>query len=344
MGIKNMLKFLNTNYPELIKKINIDNFQGEKIAIDISILLYQVIIAIRNSGADMINQQGDITSHILGLFNKTIILLKMNILPIYVFDGPAPAFKAKVLQNRKIIKQRAIEKLNDNELSESEKIKYFKRTVSISKKQIEECKELLTLMGVPYIVAPEEADSQCAQLVKEGIATSVLTEDMDILTFGANTIYRNLASYKKEQIKINLSEILTTLDLNYEQFVELCILFGCDYSEKILDINPSIIYKYYSLHKNMKDTLNSIYKNKIIQSYKTEAELDSICNNYLIYKNYFINPPIQNNNIIEFTKPKINELTTLLVSKYGLVKMKIQGKLLFLANMNKKNDIISKST
>ena len=54
MGIKNMLKFLNTNYPNIIHKIESDNFNHKMIAIDISILLYQVIIAIRNSGADMI--------------------------------------------------------------------------------------------------------------------------------------------------------------------------------------------------------------------------------------------------------------------------------------------------
>jgi DNA excision repair protein ERCC-5 len=52
-------------------------------------------------------------------------------------------------------------------------------------------------MGIPYIEAPEEADSQCAWLVKNGFASSVLTEDMDILTFGANKIYRNLGSFKK---------------------------------------------------------------------------------------------------------------------------------------------------
>ena len=90
MGIKNMLKFLNTNYPNTIKKIETMDFEKKKIAIDISIMLYQVIINIRNSGADMVNNQGEITSHILGLFNKTINLLKMNIIPVYVFDGKPP--------------------------------------------------------------------------------------------------------------------------------------------------------------------------------------------------------------------------------------------------------------
>ncbi len=317
-----MLKFLNTNYPQLIKKIDCDNFNGKKIAIDISILLYQVIIAIRNSGADLTNQKGDITSHILGLFNKTIYLLKMNILPIYVFDGKPPDFKLKVIQNRRYVKQRAFNKLEED-LTKEEQIKYFKRTVSISKTQIDECKELLDLMGIPYIEAPEEADSQCAQLVKNGLVDGVLTEDMDILTFGANTIYRNLTSYKKDNIQIDLQDILTTLDLTYEQFVELCILFGCDYSEKIRDINPEIIYNNYYKYKNITDTLKGL--NKGLNSNDIE--------NYYLYKNYFINPPVHDIKTIDFNKPQIKELEKLLVTKYGLVKMKIYTKMKFLENI-----------
>ena len=107
------------------------------IAIDISILLYQVIIAIRNCGVDIINNQGEISSHILGLFNKTINLLKMNIIPIYVFDGKPPEFKTKLINNRKDLKIKAHEKLSED-LTEEDKIKYFKRTVFITKKQIKD--------------------------------------------------------------------------------------------------------------------------------------------------------------------------------------------------------------
>ena len=105
-----------------------------------------------------------------------IYLLKKNIIPIYVFDGKAPDLKSKVIQERKEIKKKAWEKL-ESITNEKEKIKYFKRTVSISWKQLEECKELLQLMGIPYVEAPEEADSQCAWLVKNGFASGVLTED-----------------------------------------------------------------------------------------------------------------------------------------------------------------------
>ena len=320
MGIKNLLKFLNNNYPELIEKINTNNFQGKRIAIDISILLYQAIIAIRSSGADMINMQGEVTSHILGLFNKTIILLKMNIIPIYVFDGKPPDFKSKVIQSRRDIKNKAYSKLEED-LSEEDRIKYFKRTVSISRKQINECKELLDLMGIVYFEAPEEADSQCAQLVKEGLVEGVLTEDMDILTFGASSIYKNLTSYKKDKYKINLQNILSTLNLTYEQFVELCILFGCDYNEKMKDISPETIYKIYLEHKDIPSTLKALNKNL--------SELD----NYSSYKNYFLNPPVHDIKSIEYKKPNIAELDKLLVSKYGLVRIKILSKLRFLENI-----------
>jgi flap endonuclease-1 len=324
MGIKNMLKFLNTNYPDLIHIIDNNDFGKKMIAIDISILLYQVIIAIRNSGADMINLQGDISSHILGLFNKTINLLKMNIIPIYVFDGKPPEFKTKLINLRKEVKNKAYEKLSQ-ELSQEDQIKYFKRSVSISKKQIEECIELLQLMGIPYIISPEEADSQCAELVKCGVADGVLTEDMDIMTFGADKIYRNLTSYKKENMFILKNEVLEALKVNYDEFVELCILFGCDYCEKIQDIKVDTIYNYFIKHKNIPDTINSMKKDGI----KVPNMSD-----YMIYKQYFINPPVSKvvKNEMVLSKCDLPKLEKLLVSKYGLVKMKIEHKLTFLNN------------
>ncbi len=323
-----MLKFLNKNFPNSIQKIDTNNFNKKYIAIDISILLYQVIIAIRNSGADMINNQGDISSHILGLFNKTINLLKMNIIPIYVFDGKPPEFKSKTINTRKEFKQKASDKLNE-ELTEDEKIKYFKRTVYISKKQIEECMELLDLMGIPYIVAPEEADSQCAELVKSGIADGVLTEDMDIMTFGATKIYRNLTSYNKDKYMILMDDVLKELKLNYEQFIELCLLFGCDYCDLVssqlkVDDRSTKIYDYYMKNKNIPDTLNDMKKDGHFV-----YNID-----YNIYKNYFLNPPVIkiSNSSIKMNLCSRDKLEKLLVSKYGLVKMKIQNKMNFLEN------------
>lgn len=323
MGIKNLLKFLS-NYDGILKEINDDDFNKQKVAIDISIILYKVIIAIRNTGADLTNKKGDVVSHILGLFNKTIYLLKKNIIPIYVFDGKAPDLKSKVIQERKEIKKKAWEKL-ESLTNEKEKIKYFKRTVSISWKQLEECKELLTLMGIPYVEAPEEADSQCAWLVKNGYASGVLTEDMDILTFGSKRIYRNLGSYKKQTLEINLEDILNKIELNYDQFIELCILFGCDYCDRVKDITPNEIYNTYIKNKDIYKTLEEFKSKKY-----NVPNIDNID----IIKDYFKNPPVLSDiDCMELNKADVNKLEDKLVNEYGLIKSKIISKINFLKNL-----------
>lgn len=317
MGIKNLLKFLS-NYPNIIKEKQSTEYYGKKIAIDISILMYQVVIAIRNSGSDLTNDKGNITSHILGLFNKTISFLEKGIIPVYVFDGKPPQLKQKILDVRKQIRKKALEKLSDAQ-TESDKIKYLKRSVWISREQMDQCRELLQLMGIPYIDAPEEADSQLAYLCKNNMVYAVLTEDMDILTFGSPRIIRNLTSSKKIPFEIELNNVLSELNLTHEQFIELCILFGCDYCSGLSEIKTNEIYKIYTNHKTIEGTINEL---KTLDS--SISSLD-----YQAAKNYFINSlsTAINKESLIMNKPNNEELIKLLVDKYGLIKFKVVKKI-----------------
>jgi flap endonuclease-1 len=318
MGIKNLLKFLSEQR-DIIKKINIKEYYGKKIAIDISILIYQFVIAIRNSGTDLKNNNGDITSHILGLFNKTIYFLELGIIPVYVFDGKPPHLKKKVIDARKQVRKKAIEKLGKAK-TEQDKIKYLKRSVIITREQMNECRELLTLMGIPFVNAPEEADSELSYLCKENMVYAVLTEDMDILTFGAPRIIRNLSSNIKIPIEIELSTALNKLNLNYEQFIELCILFGCDYCTHLNDIKISKIYDTYSEHKSIEETINKLK----LDGYNVPDVFE-----YKEAKQYFINynySPVLPENL-KLRKPDIELLLNILVNKYGLLKFKLINKI-----------------
>ena len=318
MGIKNLLKFLS-DYPELIKEKEANEYYGKKIAIDISILMYQVVIAIRNSGSDLTNNKGEITSHILGLFNKSLSFLEKGIIPIFVFDGKPPQLKQKILDNRKQIRKKALEKLLDAQ-NDADKIKYLKRSVLISKEQMDQCRELLTLMGIPYINAPEEADSELSYLCKSNLVYAVLTEDMDILTFGSPKIIRNLTSSKKTPIEIDLEQVLSRLSITYEQFIELCILFGCDYCPNFTDVKYNIMFELYSKHKNIEKTLEELKQKNYIIPEKFE---------YQSAKQYFINS--LHNEVsseeLKLKKPDTEKLIELLVNKYGLIKYKVVNKL-----------------
>jgi flap endonuclease-1 len=306
MGIKNLLKFLS-DYPEIIKENVSNNFYGKKIAIDISILIYQVVIAIRNSGSDLTNNKGEITSHILGLFNKTLSFLEKGIIPIYVFDGRPPQLKQKTLNIRKQVRKKALQRLSEAN-NQEDKIKYLKRSVCISKEQINQCRELLTLMGIPYINAPEEADSELSYLCKENLVYAVLTEDMDILTFGSPKIIRNLTSNKKIPLEIDLENVLKQLNFSYEEFIELCILFGCDYCPNITDVNFNVIFEIYNKHKNIENTLIEL-KSK---GYIIPEKFD-----YYDAKQYFISSPhnLVKEEQIKLIKPDNQKIIELLVNK-----------------------------
>lgn len=53
-----------------------------------------------------------------------------------------------------------------------------------------ECQELLQMFGLPYIIAPVEAEAQCAWLDSEGLVDGVITDDNDVFLFGGEHVYR----------------------------------------------------------------------------------------------------------------------------------------------------------
>lgn len=69
--------------------------------------------------------------------------------------------------------------------------KFSKRTVRMSGKHQEDCKQLLRLMGVPVVEAPCEAEAQCAALAKAGKVYAMASEDMDSLTFATPVLVRS---------------------------------------------------------------------------------------------------------------------------------------------------------
>ena len=143
-------------------------------------------------------------------------------------------------------------------------------------------------MGLPVIESKEEADSTCAYLVKNNLAYGTASEDMDILTFGSTRLIRNLTSKKNKNkiMEISLETILEELEINQEQFIDICILLGCDYSDTIKGIGYK---RAYSIIKKYGSIKNFLEKDPKIQSghYKISE--------YFYHeksKNYFLNAPV----------------------------------------------------
>ncbi|CDI87796.1 exonuclease, putative [Eimeria praecox] len=120
-------------------------------------------------------------------------------------------------------------------------------------KVIAACREL----GIRCIVAPFEADAQLAYLSRTNQIHSAISEDSDLLAYGCKRVMLKMDkegkcevlrlpflqdendNYLAEmQTRLNKTakqeELLRTLKgLNHERFVAMCVLGGCDYTNKV---------------------------------------------------------------------------------------------------------------
>lgn len=77
---------------------------GRKVAIDASMSIYQFLIAVRsNDGQQLQNEQGETTSHLMGIFYRTIRMVENGIKPCYVFDGAPPKMKSEEVKGLLIL-------------------------------------------------------------------------------------------------------------------------------------------------------------------------------------------------------------------------------------------------
>jgi flap endonuclease-1 len=112
------------------------------------------------------------------------------------------------------------------------------RSIKITSEMMEDAKTLVKLLGCPVIEAPGEAEAQCAELCKAGLAYGVASEDMDSLTFGSTHLMRGFNSKKEPITTINLEEMLKGFEMTMDEFIDLCIMCGCDYTHSIGGIGP----------------------------------------------------------------------------------------------------------
>ncbi|KAI1436790.1 PIN domain-like protein [Xylaria sp. CBS 124048] len=75
---------------------NLATLNRKRLAVDASIWIYQFLKAVRDKEGNALRN-----SHIVGFFRRICKLLWFGILPVFVFDGGAPALKRQTITNRK---------------------------------------------------------------------------------------------------------------------------------------------------------------------------------------------------------------------------------------------------
>ena len=254
------------------RQIALDDLKSRSLAVDANNVLYQFLALIRmRDGRPFTDSQGNVTSHLLGLLMRTTRLMgDYSVRPIFVFDGKPPALKKNTLEGRRQYRDRARKEWEDAVERRDFSTAWSKavRMNSLTKAMQDDAKVLLTLLGIPYVEAPEEGEAQAAYVAMKGEVWAANSRDYDSVLFGSPRLVRYVTISGKEFLPskgvsrplipelIELERLLNDLGITREQLVDLAILVGTDFNRGVKGVGPKTslkLIKKYGALENLPD-------------------------------------------------------------------------------------------
>jgi len=237
--------------------VRLEELRG-RLAVDAFNTAYQFLSTIRGpDGAPLADAKGRVTSHLSGFFYRSCSLLEKGVQPVYVFDGKPSELKARTIAERAEKKAEA-EELMRKALEEGrieDAARFAQRTSRFTREMVDESKELLRLMGIPFVQAPSEGEAECAFLAARGAVDAAASQDFDALLFGAPILVRNLTLAGRRRLprsnavvevhpeKYFLEPNLARLGVTRERLVWVALLCGTDFNKGVHGIGPKKGYK-----------------------------------------------------------------------------------------------------
>ncbi|UCG02359.1 MAG: flap endonuclease-1 [Candidatus Heimdallarchaeota archaeon] len=332
---------MGTQIGKLLSKcrheIEYSDLYGKKIGIDAYNMIYAFLAPIRyreTGGGYLTDSDGNVTSHLSGLFYRMTNLLPYNIRPVFIFDGKPPIFKEKEIEIRKDRKKEAAlkreEALAKGDLESA--MKFAAVTSKITPQIIDDARRLVEYFGVPTLQAASEAEAQGAYMVQEGMLDAMASQDYDSFLFGSPQVIRNLTvtrrrvPTKQGNIELNpekviLGELLEELNFeNRDQLILLGLLVGTDYNPGgIRGIGPKTALKLvhqYNSPNSLLEYLDAKYSIKKIFPHPPKGLLD-----------YFRSPEVDEDIKFTFRKPQLSKIKEFLVEERDFGKDRIEGAL-----------------
>lgn len=187
--------------------------------------------------------------------SRVRMLLHFGVIPYVVFDGDYLPSKSSTEAERATRREESRKKgLELHRLGHiSQANLELQKAVDVTPEMAGQFIEGLKELGVRYLVAPYEADAQLAYLERKGIIDGILSEDSDLLVFGAKCLLTKLDQYG-DCIEINRKDFTACREVSLvgwtdAEFRCMTILSGCDY---LTNINKMGLKTAYSLVRKYK--------------------------------------------------------------------------------------------
>ncbi|KAK3484693.1 uncharacterized protein B0T23DRAFT_57726 [Neurospora hispaniola] len=241
MGINGLLPLLKSIHrPAELRK-----YAGETLGIDGYGWLHRgaIACAIDLAQGKPTRKYVDYAMHRVKMFKH------FGVTPYVVFDGDYLPSKAKTEldreSRRETSRKTGLELLKAGKPSQAhiELQKAIDITPEMARHLIDELKKA----NVPYVVAPYEADAQLIYLERRGIISGIVSEDSDLLVFGAKRLLTKMDQYG-QCIEINRSQFCAVREISLTgwsdaEFRQMAIFSGCDYLDSLPSMGLRTAYR-----------------------------------------------------------------------------------------------------
>ena len=196
--------------------------------------------------------------------NRVRMLIHFGVKPYLVFDGDYLPSKAHTEKDRaarrKESRRTGLQLLQAGKTAQAQQ--ELQKAVDVTPLMAREMIEELKAAGIPYVVAPYEADSQLAYLEQQGTIHGVLSEDSDLLVFGVRCLLTKLDQYG-ECVMIRRDDFTACRELSLvgwtlNDFRIMAMLSGCDYLPGIGGMGLKTAYRLVRKHKTVERLVRAI--------------------------------------------------------------------------------------
>jgi 5'-3' exonuclease len=231
MGIQHLYTFIKQNYPKARHVLHWNRHRGQTWGIDISSLLFRA--------------QGHHLSFLTVIAKLIVQMRTAGIRPIVVFDGQVPEEKMRTVKKRREVRQHIaeqIQKIQEQQshispsselfgLLENEILTLEQKAPNVTYEHKKHLKQFLYAAGVLFLVAEGEADDVLGYLGRTGQIQAVVSTDMDMLARRIPALIIPETADASVCTILTRKEITRMMELEYGEFVEMCVLMGTDYTE-----------------------------------------------------------------------------------------------------------------
>ncbi|MCJ1461888.1 Rad2 nuclease [Pseudocyphellaria aurata] len=201
--------------------------------------------------------------------SRVRMLLHFGVTPYVIFDGDFLPSKSATEAERATRREESrklgleLHRLGKTSQAQLE----LQKAVDVTPEMAGQFIEALKTLGVQYLVAPYEADAQLAYLERKGIIDGILSEDSDLLVFGAKCLLTKLDQYG-DCIEINRKDFTACREVSLvgwtdAEFRCMAILSGCDYLTNINQMGLKTAYRLVRKYKTIERILQNLaFNNK----------------------------------------------------------------------------------